>query len=202
MATIYKLPCPSCQKNATVASGLLTTRFQRVRCPYCFYEWQANKGMLLASDVPSAKPHLVEKDMAKDKGKAKNVNDLPQMPSEIPAPVAAVKNTAVNDAADDDMLSLDISRMSDTDYQTYQANQDRLKTFKKKMKNQSPYLPSHRRVDWFTIIGLLLGLAVAGFLLLVLMIIFHEPIVNRIPQAEEFYHWLSYIIGKLERGLS
>ena len=98
-------------------------------------------------------------------------------------------------AADDELLELDLSRMNDTDYQQYQTNQDRLKKFKRKLKTPNPYPAPYRGLDWFNIVGLGLGLVVAGFLLLVLLIMFRDPIVRRMPQAEELYNWLSYFLN-------
>ncbi|MDI9313507.1 MAG: hypothetical protein QM529_02365 [Hydrotalea sp.] len=238
MVVSYRLPCPACKKNATVAPGLLTTRYQRVRCPYCFYEWHANKGMLVALETrppppintasPRNRPHDAPDNMPDNIAGAGRRASAPSpvagdtMPTgrnPAGAPFAinvsgtikgnmggdvANDNTSggsagATDIADDELLSLDLSRMNDTDYQQYQANQERLKKFKRKIKTPGSYNELHRGLDWFSIIGLILGLVVAAFLFLVLLIIFRDPIVRHIPQAEELYHWLSYFINRLLR---
>ncbi len=222
MAHSYKLPCPACKKNATVAPGLLTTRFQRVRCPYCFYEWQANKFMLIIGDSPNrspSQPGAQAPDVSASRFDKPNIdptfdNKNPenvQAPTNVsPATSNQPKNVntattapSTSDVDDSDLLAIDVSRMNDGDYQEYQANQERLKKFKRKVKGQGGYAADDkyrgqpRTIDWFTILGLLLGVAVAVFLLLVLLIIFHPTIVRHIPEAEDFYNWLSYILKKI-----
>ncbi len=219
MAHSYKLPCPACKKNATVAPGLLTTRFQRVRCPYCFYEWQANKFMLIIGDSPNRNPSQPDAQATGESasrfdkpnlGATFNNNNSENFQAASPTNVTQPKNTgaaspapSTSDVDDSELLAIDVSRMNDGDYQEYQANQERLKKFKRKVKGQGGYAVDNRNrgqprsIDWFTILGLLLGVAVAVFLLLVLLIIFHPTIVRHVPEAEDFYNWLSYILKKI-----
>lgn len=105
----------------------------------------------------------------------------------------------------------DLERMPDGDYHEYQANQARLKKFRNKLDIPIDYRPSqqvdigqaryrrlaprHQRVDWVAILSLLLGIAIAIFIILTMMVIFRNTILSHLPAARGFYIWLADLLG-------